>query len=382
MPRYGTAQDFMQIPARQFVAEKSATPPSNPVAGQQWTDTSVTPNKVRWYDGTNWVAADGTSIPTGYISDALVNPNAGIQLSKLAIDPLARTNHTGVQPASTISDFDAAVRNSRLDQLASPTSNLDINGVRLVNVANPAAPGDAATKSYVDNARAGISVKDPVRVVAQGNVNLASPGPSIDGVALNDGDRFLAPAQNSGNEIGIYVWNGATNPATRASDTANAGDVVDGSMVAVAEGTDANHQYIQTAGASGAPGSWTQSWVIFTMGGQTYTAGNGLTISGTQFSIDGPVSIANGGTGAATASAARANLGAVTKFAADCAAMSAGVVYTVAHGLNSTDVGVWLKTTADNRVIEIDWATTDANTVSLYPDMSFSAGQVRVLVIG
>jgi hypothetical protein len=382
MARFGSAQDFMQIPVRQFRAETSAVPPSDPVAGQLWTDTSVNPAKVRWWDGTKWVAADGTSIPAGYITDTHISSTAAIALSKLATDPLARANHTGVQPSSTISDFDARVRTSRLDQLAAPTQNLDINGVRLTNVATPVAASDAANKSYVDNARAGLSVKDPVRVVAQGNVNLNSPGTTVDGIALNGGDRFLASRQNTGIQNGIYVYTGASSAATRATDADSAGEVVDGSMLAVAEGTDAGRQYIQTVTASGAPGSWTQDWVVFTMGGQTYTAGNGLSISGTEFSLAAPVSIANGGTGASTAVAARSNLGALTKYAADLGSVSAGVSYSINHGLNSTDVGVWFKTTADNRVIDIDWASTGANTISAYADVSFAAGSLRVVVVG
>lgn len=380
--RYGSAQDFLQIPVRGLRPEASSTPPANPGVGQLWTDTSTNPGKVKWWDGTTWVAADGTSIPTGYISDVLISPTANIALSKLAVDPLARANHTGVQPASTISDFDTQVRTNRLDQLASPTANVDINGVRLTNLSTPTAPGDAANKSYVDNARAGISVKDPVRVVASGNVNLNSPGSTIDGVALDQDDRFLAPEQNTGTQNGIYVYNGASSAATRASDADDTGEIVDGSMVAVAEGTSAGYQYIQTVTASGAPGSWTQDWSVFAIGGQTYTAGNGLTITGTTFSLDAPVSVVNGGTGAATAVDARISLGALTRYAADLGALSAGVGYTLTHNLNTLDVGVWLRTTADGRVIDIDWAPTGVNTIALYPDLSFNAGTLRAVVVG
>src|SRR4051812_40473690 len=118
--RYGSAQDFMQIPVLQFRPQASAIPPSDPQPGQQWTDTSVTPVKVRWWDGTKWVAADGTSIPNNFITNVLINDSAAIALSKLATDPLARANHTGTQLSATISDFDARVRTSRLDQMSVP----------------------------------------------------------------------------------------------------------------------------------------------------------------------------------------------------------------------------------------------------------------------
>jgi hypothetical protein len=380
--RYGSVQDFLNIPVRQFRVEVSATAPADPAVAQFWSDTSTTPAKVKWWDGNKWVAADGTSIPVGYITDSMINPSANIQLSKLAVDPLARANHTGTQPSNTISDFDTQVRTSRLDQLAAPTSNVDVNGVRFTNLAAPVAPGDAANKAYVDNARAGISVKDPVRVVSQGNVNISAPGANIDGVAMNVGDRVLLVGQNNGTQNGIWLWNGPSTAMTMPPDADGAGDIPDGALVAVAEGTSANYQYMQEGSSGGTPGSWTQQWLVFAIGGQTYTAGNGLLISGTEFSLDAPVSVANGGTGAATPVAARANLGALTKYAANLGALTAGVTYTINHGLNTSDVGVWFKTTDDSRVLDLDWATTGANTIAVYPDVSMSAGALRALVVG
>jgi hypothetical protein len=380
--RFASARDFMQIPVRNFRPETSATPPSDPVVGQMWVDTSVTPAKVRWYNGSAWTAADGTSIPAGFITDTHISATANIALSKLATDPLARGNHTGQQPASTISDFADAVRTNRLDQLQAPTVNLDLNGQRLVNVATPVAASDAATKGYVDNARAGISVKDPVRVALRSNVNLNSPGTSLDGVDLAPGDRFLAAAQNTGTDNGIYVYNGPTEAATRAGDADGPGEVVDGSMVAVAEGAFAGYQFIQTNTGSGAPGTWTQGWVVFTMGGQTYTAGTGLVLDGTRFSLEAPVPVNLGGTGAATAVDARANIGALGRYATDLGAITAGSVYTLTHGLGSVDVGVWFRTLDDNRVIDIDWAPASPTALHVYSDMSFAAGALRAVVIG
>ncbi len=380
--KHGSTEDFLSIPLLNVRPHVSSTPPSNPQAGQLWTDTSVTPAVLRWHDGTQWNAANGTSIPNGYITDAMISPTAAIALSKLAVNPLARANHTGTQLAATISDFDTQVRTSRLDQLAAPTGSVDLNGQRITNLGNPVGNADAVNKQYVDNSRAGISVKDPVRVAAQSNVNLSSPGTTIDGVTMVAGDRFLANAQTTGTQNGIYVWNGASSAATRSTDADGAGEVFDGSMVAVSEGSKAGYQYIQTSTASGAPGSWTQTWIVFTTGGQTYTAGTGLTLTGTTFALDAPVSIANGGTGATTAAGARTALGAVAKFSGDCPAMTAGVTAVVTHNLGTTDVDAVFRTTADGRAIEFDWAPTSTNAISIYPDLSFAAGSVRAVVMG
>jgi hypothetical protein len=84
------------------------------------------------------------------IVNADVAAGAAIALSKLAVDPLARANHTGTQLAATISDFNAAVRTNRLDQMAVPTATVSLGGQLLTNVATPVNPGDAVTKSYAD----------------------------------------------------------------------------------------------------------------------------------------------------------------------------------------------------------------------------------------
>ena len=53
-----------------------------------------------------------TMIANGTILNADINASAGIALSKLATDPLARANHTGTQLASTISDFNEAAQDA------------------------------------------------------------------------------------------------------------------------------------------------------------------------------------------------------------------------------------------------------------------------------
>lgn len=381
--KQASQRDFMNIPALNFRAYEGTTPPANPGNGTQWTDTSGPTPVVRWYNGSTWTAANGTSIPDGYITNQMVSPSAAIALSKLAIDPLNRANHTSTQLAATISDFNPAVRSNRLDQLAAPTSNVDLNGNRLTTVANPVNGTDAANKQYVDNARAGVSVKDPVRVVAAANLNVSAPGAAVDGVTLTAGDRILLSSQTSAAENGVYQFNGSATALTRTGDADETGDIKDGTMVAVSEGTYAGQQWIQTATVGGgAPGTWNQTWVQFTMGGQTYLAGNGLTLTGTTFSLTAPVSVANGGTGATTIAAARTALNTVGRYAADLGALTAGSPYTITHGLGSMDVLATFRTTSDNRVIEMEWGPTTTSAITVNTDLAFAASAVRVVVLG
>lgn len=102
-----------------------------------------------------------------------------------------------------------------------------------------------ATRAYVDAVAAGLSPKGSVRVRAQGNVTIATPGAAIDGVTMAAGQRFLADQQSIPAQDGIYVWTGAATPATRATDlaaAANARSV----FLFIEEGTDADKGFVCT----------------------------------------------------------------------------------------------------------------------------------------
>lgn len=123
---------------------------------------------------------------------------------------------------------------------------LDFGGnARIVNLPDPTLAQHAATKAYVDSAVEGLAWKDSVRVSAPGNVNLASPGANLDGIAMTAGDRFLAANQTTGSQNGIYVWNGAATPATRAPDM-NSAVEVEQAVFTVEEGTSAGTTMRQT----------------------------------------------------------------------------------------------------------------------------------------
>ncbi|MCX7669497.1 MAG: hypothetical protein N2439_05435, partial [Anaerolineae bacterium] len=98
-------------------------------------------------------------------------------------------------------------------------ASLDFGNARkIVNLPNPSAAQDAATKAYVDSAVEGLAWKDSCRVATQGNIDLSSPGATIDGVTMAAGDRVLVRAQTTASQNGIYIWNGAATVMTRALD--------------------------------------------------------------------------------------------------------------------------------------------------------------------
>lgn len=116
-------------------------------------------------------------------------------------------------------------------------SNIDLGGVaRVTSALDPSSAQDYTTKAYVDAAVEGLNWKDSVRVASTANINLASPGTTIDGITMVANDRFLAKDQTTTADNGIYVWNGSAVAATRAADMNTAAEVEQATLT-VEEGT-------------------------------------------------------------------------------------------------------------------------------------------------
>jgi hypothetical protein len=177
----------------------------------------------------------------------------------------------------------------------------------------PASGNDIVNKSYVDTLFAsGVHFHQPVRVESPINLNatynngtagvgatLTNAGTQvalvIDGVTLSVNDRVLIYQQTTQTQNGIYVvtsvGSGSTNwVLTRASDADtyiinSANGLSEGSTVFVQQGTTgAGETY--TCNTSGVITFGTTNITFAQISSsQIYSAGTGLTLSGTQFSI-------------------------------------------------------------------------------------------------
>ena len=71
-------------------------------------------------------------------------------------------------------------------------SDLDFNSVaRILNLLDPTLAQHPATKAYVDAVVQGLDWKTNARLASVANINLSSPGSSLDGVSFSSNDTFF-----------------------------------------------------------------------------------------------------------------------------------------------------------------------------------------------
>ena len=239
-------------------------------------------------------------------------------------------------------------------------NGLDLQNQRIQNVASGSQPADAINLAQLQAALAGLSWHGAVRAASTTNITVATPGATIDGVTLAVGDRVLLKNQTTASQNNIYVFQGASTAMTLAVD-GQQGNINAGAATYVDEGTvNADTAWTLATDGTITVGTTALTWNKFGAS-VAYTAGAGLALAGTQFSIDTtliPRKVAtNVGDGSSTSIA-------------------------FPHNLATLDVQVQVYEIATGATVECDQVRTNANTVTLGFAVPPNAAQYRASVQG
>jgi len=456
MPRkFLVSIDLSKNELQNAVIQNLATAPASPAAGQIYYNT--VDNQLYIYNGTRWEVA-GNAVQSGllanrpaagsvdagtiyyatdtylfYYSDgsAWTQTNAfgtitaqttyGASSGNGSATTYARADHTHGTPAlgtSTPNAISGAASAAGTASVPSkedhthaftPSQDLSMAGYKLTSVATPTASTDAANKGYVDSVAQGLDTKASVVAATTTNGTLATAfanGQVIDGVTLVTADRILIKNQTDATANGIYTVNASGAP-TRSTDM-DAGSEFPSAYVFVEQGTvNADTGWVCTNNAPVTLGSTNIVWAQFS-GAGTYTANNGVLLTGSVFSF-APQSgkgLETGASGAKVKLATTSGLNITSDLAvgagngisvlANTVAIDSAVVvskyaasigdgsatsYTVTHNLNTRDVVV---TIYDNSspyaevMCDVQHATT--NTITVLFSVAPTSNQYRVVV--
>ena len=385
------------------IAAEDATSSNKGVASFNSTDFTVTSGAVtlnaeRVEDIVGNLVIGGTGI------DATYTDGAGTL--SIDIDSTVTTN-SGSQ----------TLTNKTLGTGNSLSANLDANNNKITNLASPTSSGDAANKAYVDAVSEGLHIHAAARVYVSSNIDLSTAleaGDIIDGITLVAGDRVLVNGQTTQSQNGIYVVQ-ATGAAVRATDFDTPTEVKSGDFIFVSAGTNyANTGWVQTL----TPATIGTDPISFTQfsGAGTYLAGDGLTLTGSTFSVDvtpssgnASLEIANSALGVkvnindgleVTGSGLGINNGAGLTFSGGALVFDtangygtrklafnlgdgSATSYTVNHALATRDVTVHVyENGSPYAQVEADVEHTDSNNLTIKFASAPTSNQYRVVVVG
>jgi hypothetical protein len=244
------------------------------------------------FDGTGNVTAVGTlaTVATpGSTGGSTAIPIITINAKGLTT---SITTAAVIAPANTLSGSTLAsgVTASSLTSLGT-IANLAATAGTVATT--PTASTDIANKLYVDTVAQGLDAKASCVAATTADITL-SGAQTIDGVSVIAGNRVLVKNQTLSQNNGIYLC--AAGSWTRTTD-ADTWDELTSAFTFIEQGTvNADCGFVCTANAGGTLGTTALPWSQFS-GAGTFTAGTGLTLTGSVFSLTTPVSVANGGTG-------------------------------------------------------------------------------------
>jgi hypothetical protein len=289
------------------------------IANASLTNSSVTYNGVTVALGASGTitatATNALTIGTG-LTGTSYNGSTAVTI---AIDSTVATltgtqtltNKTISGASNTLTNIgNASLTNSSVTvgttAIALGASSLTLGGLTSVAVTqDPTSALQLATKQYVDAVAEGLHVHAACAAATTGtlasitggtvtyNNGTAGVGATLtlsvaltvlDGYTLLNGDRVLVKNEATQANNGIYTWATGGTVLTRATDFDTAAEMASGDFTFVSNGTlYGSTGWVQTDPVT-VVGTSPVTWIQFS-GSGAYTAGTGLTLTGTQFSI-------------------------------------------------------------------------------------------------
>lgn len=237
------------------------------------------------------VTVGSTSIALGATSTSLAG------LTELTVDNI---NINGNEISSTNLNGDIVFN-------PSGTGTVDVSGARIAGVGTPTQATDAATKGYVDAIAEGLHVHASVAAATTNTLSALTSGGTVtydngtsgvgatltlqnalttlDGYTLQNNDRILVKDQVNKAHNGIYIWATGGTILTRATDFDSSTEIQGGDFVFVTNGSLYNSTgWVQTDAVT-TVGTTDVNFEQFS-GAGTYIAGDGLTLTGSTFSVN------------------------------------------------------------------------------------------------
>ena len=375
----GTKDVFVTYPAERSVNGDAAGNVNINITGNAATATKAT----NLNDGTaGAIPYQTASNVTAFLASASGVLVGGNPPTFSTTPTLTGTNFTGI-PNGALTNSSVTIGTTAVSLGATSLTLAGLTSVTLTQ--DPTLALQAATKQYVDSIAAeGVSYHTPVKYELIGNRTVtynngtAGVGATLtnagtlgaftpDGIVAQVGDRILVYEQTTQTQNGVYtvttVGDGSTPwVLTRATD-ANSYGVKDPNKLG------AGDAFFVTSGNTGAGETYvcnTTGTITFgttaitfvqVSAAQIYSAGTGLTLTGTVFSLTAPVATNLGGTGLTTFTAANRAL-----YSTSSSTLTTGTLPTAAGGTGQTsytDGQILIGRTSDGELVK---ATITAGT--------------------
>jgi len=225
-------------------------------------------------------------------------------------------------------------------------NNVSVTGGSITGLGEPSANSDASTKSYVDQAVAGLRTRIIAEAATTANIDLTADlqnGDTLDGVTLVTGDRVLVKDQSDATANGLYIVV-ASGTASRDPQFDTIAEL-SGQMIVVNQGsTNDNKIFLCTTDNDGSIGSTSITYTVITPSNSGTVTSIGIADSGaSEFTVSNTPITSSGNITLAINSIADTKLGTI--------ATANKVSLTALNVDGGSDIGADL-TTSDLMIVD------------------------------